>query len=86
MEQKEIINFLNYPDTALVEHAVGRANLKSVEWEAIHLRELESETIESAAERLDVSPATVKNRYRSGMTKLNTCWSGLPWVSSIVKQ
>lgn len=63
-----------------------RANLSAPEWEAIWMREHENETIESAAERLALSPGTIKNRYRDGMHKLDTCWSGLPWVQSILKQ
>ena len=86
MEQREILAMLHYPDAALVQHAVSRANLTAPEWEIIQLREQEDETIESAAERLYISPRTVQRRYRDGMHKLDACWSGLPWVNSIVKQ
>ncbi len=86
METGEIISMLNYPDRALVAHAVERANLSAPEWEIIYLREHDNETVESAAERLALSTGTVKNRYRDGMRKLDTCWSGLPWVKSILKQ
>lgn len=86
MEQREILAMLHYPDTALVQHAVSRANLTAPEWEIIQLREQGDETIESAAELLELSPMTVKRRYRDGMTKLDACWSGLPWINKIVKQ
>lgn len=86
MEQRQLVAFLNYPDAALVQHAVERANLTSPEWEAIYLREIRQETIERAAEQLDVSPGTIKNRYRAGIGKLDSCWSGLPWINSILKQ
>lgn len=86
MEQRDIISMLNYPDSALVDHAVRRANLTAPEWECICLREYEAETIESAAEILDLSTRTVKRRYANGMNKLDCCWSGLPWINSIVKQ
>lgn len=86
MEQRQIIDMLNYPDAALVRHAVERANLTNPEWEAIYLREMRQETIERAAEKLDVSPGTIKNRYRAGIGKLDSCWSGLPWINSILKQ
>lgn len=86
MEPREILSMLNYPDAALVDHAVQRANLSAPEWEAVYLRSHDGETIESAAERLALSPGTVKNRYREGMHKLDACWSGLPWVQSILKQ
>lgn len=86
MEQRDIIAMLNYPDAALVQHAVQRANLTAPEWEIIYLREHDNETIESAAEKLELSDSTVKRRYHDGMSKLDSCWSGLPWVNSIIKQ
>lgn len=86
MEQRDIIAMLNYPDAALVDHAVRRANLTAPEWEIIFLREYGAETIESAAERLELSERTVKRRYKTGINKLNICWSGLPWINSIIKQ
>lgn len=86
MEREQIRRFLTYYDTALVKHAVDRANLKPCEWEAISLREYEDETIESLAERLYISPGTVKNRYKAGMDKLDGCWSGLGWVQAILHE
>ena len=86
MEPREIRAMLHYPDTPLVDFAVSRANLTVPEWECIKLREREAETIESAAERLLVSPRTAARRYNDGMHKLNACWSGLPWVKNIIKQ
>ena len=38
MEPREIVRFLNYPDRALVEHAVHRANLTEREAEVLDLR------------------------------------------------
>ena len=38
MEPREIVRFLNYPDRALVEHAVNRANLTEREAEVLDLR------------------------------------------------
>lgn len=86
MEHREIIAVLNYPDRDLVRYAVDRANLTDPEWDIICLREYQGDTIESAAERLLVSPRTIKRRYGEGMKKLDSCWSGLPWVNSIIKQ
>lgn len=83
METTKIKQVLFYPDSALVEHAVQRANLTRHEWEAIRMREIESETIESAAEKLDVSPGTIKTRYRKGMKKLSQCWDSLGWIKSL---
>lgn len=86
LENRQIVEFLNYPDRALVAHAIDRANLTVPEWECIKLREYDGETVESAAERLFLSPGTVKNRYNTGMKKLNTCFSGLSWVDTLIKQ
>ena len=86
MEREQIRRFLNYYDSALVDHAVRRANLSAQEWEAVHLREFSGETVESAAERLDISPGTIKNRYRAGMEKLDGCWTGLGWVQTILRE
>lgn len=86
MEREQIRRFLNYYDSALVDHAVHRANLTAHEWEAVRLREFDDETVESAAERLMISPGTVKNRYRAGMEKLDGCWTGLGWVQAILKE
>ena len=74
MEPREIVRFLNYPDRALVEHAVHRANLTEREAEVLDLR--------YRRELLDVSPATVKNRSGECMRKLDQCWSGLPWIGA----
>ena len=86
MEPREIITMLNYPDKALVDFSVSIANLTVPERECIDLRVYDGETVESAAERLMLSPGTVKARYRAGMSKLNACWSGRPWINSIIKQ
>lgn len=86
MEQRQIVEFLNYPDFDLVNLGVRRANLTRHEWEAVQLRALNGLTVEGAAEQLDVSPGTVKNRYRQGMSKLDACLGGTRWVQSILKQ
>lgn len=78
MTEKGIVEILNYPDAAIVEFAVGRANLTGEEREVISLRVHDNLTIEAAAERLEVSDTTIKRRYRSGMAKLDLCWSGIP--------
>lgn len=82
MEPREIVRFLNYPDRALVDHAVHRANLTEREAEVLDLRYRRELTVETAAELLDVSPATVKNRSGECMRKLDQCWSGLPWIGA----
>ena len=86
MEPREIITMLNYPDKALVDFSVSIANLTAPERECIDLRVYGGETVESAAERLMLSPGTVKSRYRAGMSKLDACWSSRPWINSIIKQ
>lgn len=86
MEQNDIRTMLNYPDSALVAHAVQRANLTREEWEVVNLRDHEHETIERTAEMLYMSVDTVKRRQRSGEQKLDTCWSSLQWIHSIIKQ
>ncbi len=86
MERTEIRFFLGYPDTALVDHAVRRANLSKREWQAIELRERQCLTVEQAAERQGCSVGTLKNDYNQGMGKLGECWGGLPWINSILKQ
>ena len=77
MEPRDIVRFLNYPD-----HAVRRANLTEREAEVLDLRYRRELTVEAAAELLDVSPATVKNRSGECMRKLDQCWSGLPWIGA----
>ena len=86
MEQRDIIRMLNYPDRPLVDFSVSMANLTAPERECIDLRVYDGETVESAAERLMLFPGTVKTRYRSGMQKLDSCWSSRPWINSILKQ
>ena len=86
MEQRDIIRMLNYPDKPLVDFSVSMANLTAPERECINLRVYDGETVESAAERLMLSPGTIKTRYRSGMQKLDSCWSSRPWINSILKQ
>lgn len=86
MEQRDILIMLNYPDRPLVDYAVSMANLSAPERECINMRVYDGETVESAAERLMLSPGTVKSRYRAGMKKLNHCWSSRPWIESIIKQ
>lgn len=83
MERSEIISFLNYPDAPLVDLAVKRANLSAHEWRAISIREYDGMTVEAAAEYLNVSPGTIKNEYRSGMRKLDNCWSGVSWIRTL---
>ena len=85
MHTRKIVSFLTYPDAQLVEHAVKRANLTKDEWEVIRLREFESKTVEEAAEFLDISPTTVKSRYRSGISKLERCWSCITWIITLTK-
>ena len=86
MEQREIIDFLNYPDKGLVDYAVSCANLTAPELQAIHHRIFLGQTIETAAEDLDTSPMTIKRRSNSGFDKLDMCWSGKPWINSLIKQ
>lgn len=86
MEPRQIRAMLNYPDAALVIHAVDRANLTADERRVLRMREHDSYTVERAAETLECSDMTVKNRYRSAMDKLDRCWSALPWVDTIIKQ
>lgn len=86
MEQQEIIRFLRYPDRGLVDYAVSCANLTGPEAEAIHRRYRMDESIERAAESLLVSPRTISYRSTAGMEKLDACWSGLPWVNTLIKQ
>lgn len=83
MERATIKAMLNYPDALLVDMAIRRANLTEPEWRAIWSREFGGMTVEKAAEYYDISPGTIKNEYRSGMKKLDTCWSGIPWISKI---
>lgn len=83
MTTSRIIEILNYPDAALVEHAIKRANLTSKELQILQLREFQNETIESAAETLLVSDSTVKRRYRDAISKLDVCWSGIPWIKEL---
>ncbi len=71
---------LNYPDTALVNHAIERANLTATEKKVIFMREHENYTIESLAEELECSDSTIKRYYASGMKKLDICWSSLAWL------
>lgn len=86
MERAEIRSFLAYPDSGLVGYALGRANLTSAEKKAITLRELDGLTIFNAAYEMPCSETTLKKYYGSGMNKLNRCWSGLPWIDTILKQ
>ena len=86
MEQNEIISFLNYPDKGLVDYAVSCANLTAPELQAIHHRVFMGQTIEVAAETLLTSPQTIKRRSNSAYNKLDRCWSGKSWISTLVKQ
>lgn len=86
MEQDEILRFLQYPDRGLVDYAISCANLTAPEAQAIHHRVFLGETIEAAAESLLVSPGTIKNRSNAGYKKLDQCWSGKPWINSLIKQ
>lgn len=86
MEQREIISFLNYPDKGLVDYAVSCANLTTPELQAIQHRVFLGQTIEMAAEDLFTSPKTIKRRSQSAYAKLDECWSGKNWISSIIKQ
>lgn len=86
MEQRDIIRMLNYPDRPLVDFSVSMANLTAQERECINLRVYDGETVESAAERLMLSTGTIKTRYRSGMRKLDSCWSSRTWINSILRQ
>lgn len=83
MESSRIIAILNYPDAAMVEHILSRANLTAQERQILMLREFEGHTIESAAEALMISDTTVKRRYSAAMTKLNACWSNIPWLQTL---
>ena len=85
MEQREIIDFLNYPDKGLVDFAMSCANLTAPEMQVIHHRVFLGETIEAAAESLLTSPMTIKRRTNSAYEKLDMCWSGKPWINSIIK-
>lgn len=80
MKTSEIIDMLNYPDTALVNHAIERANLTTMERKVISMREHENYTIEALAEKLDCSDSTIKRYYSTGMKKLEVCWSGIQWI------
>ena len=83
MDNRQIINFINYPDRGLVEFAVNRANLTAPEWECIKAREYNGETVESLAERLDLSDTTIKRRYSAGMRKLDVAFSSMSWVNTL---
>lgn len=86
MERADIRAFLGYPDSGLVNHAISRANLTASEQKAVRLRELDGLTIFDAAYAMPCSETTLKKYYGSGMDKLDKCWSGLPWVNTIIKQ
>lgn len=86
MEQREINSFLNYPDKGLVDYAVSCANLTAPELQTLHHRVFMGQTIEVAAEALITSPQTIKRRSTSAYNKLDRCWSGKTWISSILKQ
>ncbi len=76
---------LNYSDAALVQFAIEQANLNADEMLVIHLREHQCQSIERAAETMDVSDMTVKRKWRSAMNKLDDCWSGKSWVQKLIK-
>ena len=86
MEEREIISFMKYPDKGLVDYAISCANLTAPELLAIQRRVLFGETLEEAAESLLISRSTVKRRCDAGFEKLDQCWSGKPWIASIIKQ
>lgn len=85
MDAQDIRAMLQYPDAGLVQFALDRVNLSADEWTIIKLREYDGQTIERAAETLDVSTDTVKRRYRDGMGKLGRCWGATPWINSIIR-
>lgn len=80
MTTSRIIEILNYPDAALVKHCIDRANLTAQELQILELREFQNKSIEASAELLMLSDSTVKRRYRDAISKLDVCWSGLPWI------
>lgn len=85
MQTQDIRAMLHYPDSGLVQYALGKVNLSSDEWTIIKMREYENNTIERVAEKLDVSTRTVDYRYKSAIDKLNRCWSATQWVQSVIK-
>lgn len=83
MQTSRIVGILNYPDAALVDHLIKRANLNAQELQILQLREIQNYTIESAAELLLISDSTVKRRYADAIRKLDMCWSGIPWLTKL---
>ena len=78
MEPREIVRFLNYPDRALVDHAVHRANLTEREAEVLDLRYRRELTVETAAELLDVSPPQLKTAPASVCVSWINAGAGCP--------
>lgn len=86
MRESEIVARLNIADTDFVRYAVGRANLTDEEQRVIYTRINGCLTVSKTAEALLMSDHTVKRRYRTGIGKLNACWSALPWMGGVLKQ
>lgn len=84
MELNEIRTVLNYPDKTFVSFLVDQANLTADERKIIDMREHDGFTIESAAEALDISPRSVSRLHRGAMTKLDSSFSHMPYLSTAV--
>lgn len=80
-----ILRFLQYPDAALVDHALARVNLNRDELEITRLHGISGDTYEELAGRLFASEETLKRRYATAKFKITSVWRGVPWVQDLVE-
>ena len=85
MTDRDVIRLLRCPAADIVDLAVSRANLTEHELQTIALIGRKGLTQEAAAEQLCYSVDAVHKWYRSAMSKLRDCWSGLWWVRKILE-
>ena len=85
MSEDQVILFLRYPSTDLVEFALSLANLGWKEETAINLCARRGMTQEVAAEKAGYSVDAMQRWYRAGIKKLMTAWSGHEWILKVIQ-
>ena len=81
----QVLQFLRCPSSELVDFALTLANLDRKEAAVIEICGRKAYTQEEAAEILDRSPDAVQKWWRSGISKLQTAWSGRWWIEKIIE-
>jgi len=85
LDDKDVVRFLRYDWTNIVDLAISLVRLSDDELEAIELCGKRCLSIESASEIANVSVATMQRRWSKARKRLLKVWSGINWIEILAE-